>query len=288
MWETIAGYLAEALERPVAIDRSEPVSGGCIHQAARLITHSGETFFVKTNEAAQLPIFEAEVDGLNALRETAAIRVPQPFCHGVTAKKAFLVLEYIEMVSQGCEAERGRRLARLHRHSHSHFGWRTDNFIGSTPQKNAWSSAWVSFFREQRLGFQVERATTKGIRLRNTGALLDQLDYFFTPYEPVPSLLHGDLWEGNAAFDGAGDPVLFDPAVYYGDREADLALTELFGGFGRAFYEGYTNVWPLDAGYEGRKTLYNLYHVLNHFNLFGGGYARQSQSMVDALLAQIP
>lgn len=288
MWDSVARQLEAVLQRPVSIEQAESVSGGCIHQAARLITPNGESFFIKINDWAQLPAFEAEVDGLNALRKAEAIRVPQPLGWGIAAGKAFLVLEHIEMVSRGRDSELGQQLARLHQHTNQRFGWHVDNFIGQTPQKNTWSADWIVFLREQRLRFQIDRAISNGIRLRHADALLDQLEYFFNGYQPVPSLLHGDLWAGNAAFDTDGNPVIFDPAVYYGDREADLALTELFGGFGQAFYSGYKHIWPLDPGYTTRKTLYKLYHVLNHFNLFGGGYARQGQSMVDDLLRQIP
>jgi protein-ribulosamine 3-kinase len=149
---------------------------------------------------------------------------------------------------------------------------------------------WVDFYREQRLQFQLELAERNGCgrQLSSRGEqLLAGLHVLFGDYSPEPSLLHGDLWSGNHAWTRAGEPAIFDPAVYYGDREADLAMTELFGGFSGGFYDAYENAWPIDPGYRVRKTLYNLYHILNHFNLFGGGYASQAQGMVDRLLAEI-
>jgi fructosamine-3-kinase len=149
---------------------------------------------------------------------------------------------------------------------------------------------WIDFWRERRLGFQLDLAARNGLRgaLQTQGRqLMDALPALFAHYRPAPSLLHGDLWGGNWGADAAGNPVIFDPAVYFGDREADLAMTELFGGFSRAFYDAYDAAYPLDKGYETRKTLYSLYHVLNHFNLFGGGYGGQAQRMIQQLLAQV-
>ncbi len=158
----------------------------------------------------------------------------------------------------------------------SQFGWKRDNTIGSTPQRNGTSSDWVEFFRERRLRTQLDLALRNGFagRLQERGnVLLDLMGAYFSSYRPVPSLLHGDLWGGNWGVDAAGVPLIFDPAVYYGDREADLAMTRLFGGFGNAFYTAYHSNWPLDQAAGSRRGLYNLYHVLNHANLFGGAYA---------------
>ena len=157
----------------------------------------------------------------------------------------------------------GRMLAKLHRVTGPRFGWHRDNWIGLSPQQNGWCDDWAEFFWERRIRPQAERA---GLQV-SRGGLLEN-------HKPQPSLLHGDLWSGNAGFTAEG-PVIFDPAVYYGDREADLAMTELFGGFPREFYDAYRKEWPVDDGYEKRKPLYNLYHLLNHLNLFGGGYLGQ-------------
>jgi fructosamine-3-kinase len=186
----------------------------------------------------------------------------------------------------GCEAALGEQLALQHRHQAAEYGWSRDNTIGSTPQLNGWSQDWLTFFRERRLRCQLQLAASKGaaVLLLRGEMLLERLDGLFDGYRPVPSLLHGDLWGGNWAVDERGQPVIFDPATYYGDREADLAMTRLFGGFGIDFYRAYEANWPLHPGVRRRTVLYNLYHVLNHFNLFGGGYLAQAMSMMDSLL----
>jgi fructosamine-3-kinase len=184
----------------------------------------------------------------------------------------------------------GKQLAWQHRCTHAEFGWERDNTIGSTPQTNTRCKDWVEFFRERRLGVQLELALRGGASaaIIERGKLLCELmPGLFASYQPVPSLLHGDFWSGNWGSDEDGLPVMFDPAVYYGDREADIAMTRLFGGFGHAFYTAYQSTWPLDAGANSRVALYNLYHVLNHHNLFGGGYLLQAEGMIDGLLAEL-
>jgi fructosamine-3-kinase len=184
--------------------------------------------------------------------------------------------------------ELGRALACLHHVTGDRFGWHRPNYIGSTPQTNTPHADWVGFFIDCRLRPQLELASGRANTLGRLGTqLIDRLPAFFSPYQPVPSLLHGDLWGGNAGATTDARPVMFDPAVYYGDRETDLAMTELFGGFPRRFYDAYRESWPLDDGYAQRKTLYQLYHVLNHFNLFGGGYATQAERMLHRLLSEI-
>jgi fructosamine-3-kinase len=202
---------------------------------------------------------------------------------------AWLALEWIDLRSPDAEARRllGSRLAMLHRSTSERYGWPRDNAIGLTLQRNEWTDDWVAFMRERRIGFQLELARRRGYgeRLRRGARLLDVLDRLFDSYRPPASFLHGDLWGGNWLADAQGQPVLFDPAVHYGDREADLAMTELFGGFGAAFYESYGETWPLHEGYAVRRDLYQLYHVLNHLNLFGGGYLASAERLIDQLLA---
>lgn len=287
-WEPVADSLSRALERRVRVERAQAKGGGCINRGWRLDTDAGP-FFVKLNAAARVQMFEAEAQGLVQLVRADAVRVPRPIAWGADAARAWLVLEYVPLGSGGeaAQHELGRRLAALHRHTATDFGWTRDNTIGSTPQHNARSDDWPTFWRERRLRAQLELAAHNGYtgRLQETGArLLHRLGMFFRSYSPAPSLLHGDLWGGNAGFTQDGEPVIFDPAVYYGDRETDLAMTELFGGFSASFYAGYAQAWPLDAGYAGRRDLYNLYHVLNHLNLFGGGYLEQAQRMIARLL----
>jgi len=197
------------------------------------------------------------------------------------------VLGHLSLGGRGDPVERGRRLAALHRHTGDGFGWHRDNTIGATPQPNDAAGDWIDFYRHRRLAFQLSLAARRGLGRRALAKgerILDRLPGFFPGYRPDPSLLHGDLWGGNYGY-ADGQPVLFDPAVYHGDREADLAMTELFGGFPAEFHAAYRETWPLDPGYPVRRTLYNLYHVLNHYNLFGGGYAGQAERMLDELLA---
>jgi protein-ribulosamine 3-kinase len=220
------------------------------------------------------------------------VRVPRPLCHGVAGAHAYLALEYIELQHpQDAAQERlGIGLAALHRATRTCFGWHRDNTIGATPQHNSPGSDWIEFWRTYRLGFQIDLAKRQepGRRLAAIAErLLAELPAFFSGYTPTASLLHGDLWAGNAAQTPAQEPVIFDPAVYAGDREADLAMTELFGGFSACFYSAYHDAWPLDAGYAVRRDLYNVYHVLNHANLFGGDYWRRSARLIESLLSHI-
>jgi len=291
MWDEIARAIAEAIGRNFTIEYRRPVGGGCINDGYRL-EGDGERYFAKLNSADRVEMFAAEAEGLAEMASARAVRVPEPLCWGVAGKQSFVVMEYIDFGGQAAEAagRLGEQLAAMHRKTSTQFGWHRDNTIGSTPQVNTASDNWVLFWRDQRLAFQLQLLAQKGMggSLQRKGErLLDDLPAFFDGHAPVPSLLHGDLWGGNQAVAADGEPVIFDPAVYYGDRETDVAMTELFGGFPAAFYDAYDAAWPLDAGYAVRRTLYNLYHILNHANLFGGGYARQAEGMIDRLLAEI-
>jgi len=164
------------------------------------------------------------------------------------------------------------------------FGWHRPNTIGTTPQPNDWAEDWTEFWIDRRIGWQLRLARRRGGQFPQSDRLLAAIPSLLEGHQPQPALLHGDLWSGNAAVTADGVPVIFDPATYWGDRETDLAMTELFGGFPDRFYTGYRSVYPYEPGYEIRKSLYNLYHILNHFNLFGGGYASQANAMIDRLL----
>ena len=231
--------------------------------------------FRKEAAAERAEAFAAEADGLEALRPH--VRVPQVLDRGVENGKAFILLEQLDLERGGDYTALGRMLAVLHRQTGPRFGWARDNYIGLSPQQNGWCDDWVEFWRERRLRPQFEWAQRKGFDVQ----MIDPAR-ILKDHKPDPSLLHGDLWSGNAGFIAQG-PVIFDPAVYFGDRETDLAMTELFGGFPREFYRAYHEAFPLDAGYEKRKHLYNLYHLLNHLNIFGGGYLAQ----VKATLRQL-
>jgi fructosamine-3-kinase len=265
-------------------------SGGGFATCQRWESEHGPVF-VKTATLARSDALAAEADALRALATAQALRVPDVLGAGTAGAQAFLVLEWIEFgpVRAGSEARLGAGLARLHQASAAQFGWHRDNTIGATPQRNPWTDDWVEFLAIHRLGFQLDLAERAGGGrwIEQGRRLCERLRDFFDGYRPQPSLLHGDLWGGNWATDAAGAPVIFDPASYYGDREADLAMTRLFGGFGRAFYDAYESAWPLDPGAGARRDLYNLYHVLNHFNLFGGGYGSQAAAMIERLLADL-
>jgi protein-ribulosamine 3-kinase len=235
----------------------------------------GTRRFLKTNSPDLRDAFAAEADGLVALR-TAGLRAPEPLAHGGAGGEAYLLLEYLELGAKGDFGALGRMLASAHRKPGPRFGWARDNYIGMTPQMNAWCDDWAEFWVTRRLEPQICMSREKGFDV-SMPALR-----WLEKHQPQPSLLHGDLWSGNSGFTQQG-PVVFDPAVYYGDREADVAMTELFGGFPREFYRAYNETFPLDAGYEKRKHLYNLYHLLNHLNLFGGGYLGQVKSCLRLL-----
>ncbi|HEV7392637.1 MAG TPA: fructosamine kinase family protein [Burkholderiales bacterium] len=290
-WNEIERDIGAATGAAFSIAQRSAAAGGCINAAWR-IEGRGRRYFVKVNEASRAPMFEAEAAGLSELHRRGPVRVPEAICQGSAAAASWIVLEYIQLGARTVrsDAALGLKLAELHRHTAEMYGWPRDNTIGSTPQPNNCSSSWLTFWRDQRLGFQLRLARERGYcgKLHTKGTqLLEHVPAFFERYTPAPSLLHGDLWSGNAACDATETPVIFDPAVYYGDREADIAMTELFGGFSSSFYEAYREAYALDPGYAVRKDLYNLYHVLNHLNLFGGGYLRQAERMIDALLAEI-
>ena len=269
--------------------RQSSVGGGSINSAYKLDAKD-QVVFIKTNQASLLHMFEAEAQGLQELRELNCVRVPNVICLGQTDGHSYLAMEYIELGSLRGPASTllGQQLAQLHRQQQGYFGWHIDNTIGSTPQHNERNHNWVEFWQQQRLSKQLFFAARNGFNgsLQKRGQkLIEKIDVFFANYSPQASLLHGDLWGGNAAADPQGNPVIFDPASYYGDRETDIAMTELFGGFNNDFYAAYQAEYPLDSGYKTRKTLYNLYHILNHLNLFGGGYLSQAESMIEQLLA---
>ncbi|MFA7241893.1 MAG: fructosamine kinase family protein [Sulfuricellaceae bacterium] len=291
MWDAIKDAIMAATGEPFSIATRRSIGGGCIN-AAWVVEGGGLRYFVKTNTTERLAMFEAERDGLRELANAAAVRVPQPVCLGCADGSAFLVLEHIFLKDAGQSGAEllGRQLAAQHHVTAPAFGWWRDNTLGATFQPNTPSADWIAFWRERRLGHQLNlaaRAGHHGALQRRGEKLLAALPAFFRGYMPQPALLHGDLWSGNAACDPAGKPVIFDPATYYGDREADIAMTELFGGYPLAFYAAYRESFPLDPGYATRKTLYNLYHILNHLNLFGGGYLAQAEKMMGTLLAEV-
>lgn len=289
IWQEIDKHISQLTGQKFQTSQYSSVSGGCINQGYA-ISNEKITYFVKLNQASYGEMFAAEMLGLQQMYETNTIRVPKPVCWGNTNNSSYIVLEWLEMSDGNSKSwqQMGRNLAIMHKTiSNKGFGWDINNTIGSTPQINTWKSDWIEFYTEHRLGYQFQLARRRGGRFPLEEKLLASIPELLADHHVEPALVHGDLWGGNAGFTVDGEPVIFDPATYFGDREVDIAMTELFGGFPLAFYQGYQEVFPLDEGYEQRKTLYNLYHILNHFNLFGGGYASQANGMIEVILRNV-
>ncbi|MFM8525002.1 MAG: fructosamine kinase family protein [Cyanobacteriota bacterium] len=281
------------------------VSGGSIHRAQALLLASGERLFLKVSPADRQALFKAEIDGLLALAAAVdpalPLRIPAVRASALLEDRAVLVLEWLPLATPGSRAGSdqawhglGAALAGLHRRSaedpainvgQGRYGWEHDNWIGSAPQRNRWCRDWAMFFRECRLAPQLAWAERQGHPFSGAAALLDRVDTWLAGHQPLPVLVHGDLWAGNGGVLADGRGTIFDPAVHCADREVDLAMAALFGGFPAAFFAGYDATWPRPAGHERRQCLYNLYHELNHANLFGGGYRSQAQTTIRALLA---
>ncbi|MGB3790900.1 MAG: fructosamine kinase family protein [Phormidesmis sp.] len=286
--DKIAAHIGEVTGTSFQIGTQQPVGGGCINQAAR-VSDGNRTFFVKTNHANQLAMFEAERDGLQEMHNSNSIRVPQPLCCGVIGTLSYIVMEWLDLGggrSQGAWQQMGEQLAAMHQATSDRgYGWHRGNTIGATPQQNRWCEDWVEFWRDRRLGPQFSLAHAKGSHFPRRDELMNAIPRLLKDHVPTASLLHGDLWSGNAAITADGEPVILDPATYYGDPEADLAMTELFGRFPSEFYQAYASVLAIAPKYRQRKVLYNLYHILNHFNLFGGSYESQANRMIDQILS---
>ena len=294
-WQNFSEYLNSNFDGnlpPIQILSVHPLAGGNVHMAYQLHT-ADRNYFLKLNSRHHLPLFETELHSLNAIKHANSISCPQPYATGIYNDQAWILMEFINFSSTkqpAHELQRGRDLAQMHHRIHRElqpFGWFENNFIGLTSQHNQWHSEWHDFYGQQRLKPQLELATLNNAPATLYGLgmeLIDTLPFWFKDYTPEASLLHGDLWGGNSGFDETGQPIVFDPACYFGDRETDIAMTELFGGFSADFYTGYNELFPLDKGYQSRKPLYNLYHILNHFNLFAGDYANQAEKIILHLL----
>jgi fructosamine-3-kinase len=288
-WSKIAQNISKVTGKAFIVNQTRSVGGGCINQGYAISSNT-DTYFVKLNSPSQVAMFEAEALGLQQMLATNTIRVPQPICWGIAENSCYLVLEWIDL-GRGNELtweETGRQLAKMHKTQQlsrqGAFGWNINNTIGSTPQINDWTADWAEFFGKHRLEYQFKLANRRNGHFPQQQALLTTVPELLA-HQPQPSLVHGDLWGGNAACTTTGEPIIFDPATYIGDREVDIAMTELFGGFPATFYQGYNAVFPLEQGYEKRKTLYNLYHILNHYNLFGGSYSAQANRMIAQILS---
>lgn len=264
-----------ALQRALGIEAVEKLPGGGVLECY-WASIGGTERFVKTGAARYSDNFSAEADGLAALRNAGA-GAPEVLAHGVAAGRAYLLIEHMELGIDGDFSALGQMLAALHRCAGPGYGWHRDNYVGATPQANGRHDSWAQFWLLNRMRPQLALARKNGFDVE-----VPPLEPLLSRHQPAPSLLHGDLWKGNAGFKD-GRPVIFDPAVYYGDRETDLAMTELFGGFPAEFYEAYHDAYPLPEEYGKRKHLYNLYHLLNHLNIFGGSYLGQVRSTLGLL-----
>ncbi len=281
----ICGSLKEAVGlargKETAVEKRQAVHGGDANESFRLQLSDGSALFLKANSIDNADFFIAEAQGLSAIKSAGAVRVPDIYGTGIDDGYSFLLMEYIESARMEKEfwEKLGQNLAALHRAETASFvpggryGFKSDNYIGAGRQKNSPKDSWIEFFSECRLRPQFELASRyfdSGMN-RQANRLLDTLDRFLMEPES-PSLLHGDLWSGNFMSDENGQPMLIDPAVYVGCSEADIAMTELFGGFDRRFYQSYFDSMGRLPGYEDRRDLYNLYHLTNHLNLFGSAY----------------
>lgn len=282
--ESLQSHIQDSLGLKVV--SAQRLSGGSINQAAKITLSSGESCFLKWNRTADPEMFVKEKKGLDLLHDAdTALHVPGVLATGETEEgTGFLIQEFVaEGRSKTNSAENfGRALAELHRHHNKQYGLDHDNYIGRLPQSNSWHESWIDFFVEERMVPQLQMATDSGKlgtdTVRRFESMYRKLPELF-PDEP-PSLLHGDLWGGNYFYDEKGNATIYDPAVYYGHREIELAFTHLFGGFSNTFYEAYKRNYALENGFQQRKDIYNLYPLLVHTNLFGGSYARQVEGIV--------
>jgi len=251
------------------------------------VSNYQHNYFVKIKDKSHFNHFESEAYALDQIRSLKQVTCPEVIATGTTLDKSFIVLSYIPFSQATSESwyHLGAQLAMMHKSSsHGQFGWQHDNYIGDTLQPNNWRSNWKTFFAEQRVAWQLQLLSEKSIKLGNIDHITDICHDALNHHEVKPSLVHGDLWLGNLGFTDSSS-VIYDPACYYGDREVDIAMTELFGQLPYDFYLGYQNIFPLDEGYEQRKLIYNFYHILNHANLFGGVYIDQSRALLSRILS---
>ena len=286
MWQEISQAIAKATQKSFKVEDTRSVSGGCINQGYQ-IKGDNQQYFVKLNQVSKVEMFQAEALGLKQMIATKTLVVPKPICWGVADNSSYIVLEWLDLGrgNSSCWQAMGKQLALMHKGgTNPQFGWNLNNTIGSTPQINDWKDNWADFFAEQRIGYQLNLAKRQDSGFSNVEQIVRAIRVQLADRQPTASLVHGDLWSGNADVTADGQPTIFDPASYYGDREVDIAMTELFGGFPASFYQGYNQQWQLEPNYKSRKNIYNLYHILNHFNLFGGGYGHQAQRMIQEIL----
>ncbi len=284
-------FFSEALKlctnRNHVIKSVKPISGGDINEASKINTSSG-SYFIKWQNEDCGDMFEKEAEGLFHIKSTKTIRTPSVIGFGKISNRDFLILEYIQNKSPSTEFWRifGRSVAALHGNTNTYYGLNTDNYIGKLPQSNKPTAGWIDFFINERLLFQAKYGIRNG---SFTKSIFDKLEKLYSKLptllpEEKPSLLHGDLWSGNFMSDDEGNPIIYDPAVYYGHREMELAFTHLFGGFDHEFYDAYQEVWPIQSGFEERMAIYQLYPLLVHANLFGGSYTQSVENILNRFI----
>ncbi|GEA50897.1 hypothetical protein VIN01S_17010 [Vibrio inusitatus NBRC 102082] len=288
MWQAITQQLSDVLMFEFKIEEKIRITSGDISESY-MISDGEQRYFIKLNSKDFLNSFSAEVDNLNELRLSNTVATPEIVHFGSTKEASFLILNYLPthpLSNHEASYQFGQDVARLHSWGdQQEYGFDNDNYIGATVQPNRWHKKWCQFFAEQRIGWQLQLLKEKGIEFGSLEEIIESVKFSLSNHHPKPALLHGDLWHGNCAESPFG-PICYDPACYWGDRECDIAMTELFGGFPDAFYQGYKSIKPLLEGYEERKNIYNLYHVLNHCNLFGGHYLNDAQLRIDELIKQ--
>ena len=289
-WREITHQISSAAGISLDPEKHQTISGGCINTCF-LLGRVGQQVFIKLNLREYQHMFIAESEGLASMAQSGAIEIPAPLCVGISGEYTYIAMQFIEFghAREGSYRNFGHALAAMHRYQGSQYGSPIDNTIGLTAQINTPSNNWFDFWRRHRLEFQLKLAQDNRApaALIDDGMQLAEKFHQLFAHTPPASCLHGDLWQGNWSFNKQGKPVLFDPAHYFGDRETDLARTSLFGGAPESFYHAYNESYPLETGYPVREKLYNIYHVLNHYNLFGGGYASQAHNMIQYVLSEL-
>lgn len=283
-WQAFEETLSDDLNVEIKIEDVAPVTGGDISRAFHLKTNQID-FFVKLNRPDAEQMFRVEWSGLVDIASVGQIRIPEPVSVGKTQNTAYFVMEYIDFAPHPDQKAAGSAIAEMHQLEHTRFGWDQNNFIGASVQQNSWHSDWAEFFWNCRLEPQLLWSVDAGFSILEKAIepLKEKTLELLGHHNVVPSLLHGDLWHGNIAMSTESEIVLYDPAVYWGDPETDIAATHLFGGFSEAFYKSYYERIPLQEGAEGRQPLYQLYHWLNHLNQFGQSYLEQTLSCISDL-----
>lgn len=300
MWSAIAESISFETGMNFNIQQRHEVAGGDVNIAYvvegianpniknGVYNSTQKKYFVKINNKDKLALFDAELDNLKHITNLTPFQTTTPITLGTTLDKSFFVLDHkcISLSRTENWYQLGKQLADMHLNTtHGQFGWHQDNYIGNTLQINRWQSNWRTFFSEQRIGWQLQLLAEKSIKIGDINHIIKICHDLLLHHNTKPCLVHGDLWQGNVGFVNS-QPIIYDPACYYGDREVDLAMTELFGAFPNEFYQGYEQAYPLDNGYHQRKMVYNFYHILNHVNMFNHDYLEQAKSTLARIISE--